>query len=174
MRRSPVGGPEVAILLSLITLAAACTPNGPDMQESSGGVSGGGAEAVESEIAQRIAGYLEVLTVHRDADLAGEYWTEDARLVSPGMNVDRAGLVDGLRGAFEAGVQVEVSRQTIEVFVHGDVAYEIALAEDVLLDPDGMTADTLRNNMFIRWERGADGEWRFDRALLSPIDAPGQ
>jgi ketosteroid isomerase-like protein len=67
-----------------------------------------------------------------------------------------------------------VNRRTFEVFVHGNVAYEIAEAEDVLLSPDGATADTLHNNMFIRWERGEDGQWRFDRALLSPVDAAGQ
>jgi ketosteroid isomerase-like protein len=144
------------------------------MEEDSVGTSGGDAEAVEAQLAQRISDYLEVLTVHRDADVAREYYTEDAKLVGPGMDMDRPSLVEGMRGTFEAGVQVQVDRRTIEVFVHGDVAYEIAQAEDVFLSPDGATADTLRNNMFIRWERGEDGEWRFDRALLNPINAAGQ
>jgi uncharacterized protein (TIGR02246 family) len=120
-------------------------------------------------LAQRISDYLEVLTVDRDADAAREYYTEDARLLGPGMDMDRPGLVENMRATFESGIKVQVDRRTIEVFVHGDVAYEIAQAEDVFLSPDGATADTLRNNMFIRWRRGEDGEWRFDRALLSPI-----
>ena len=136
--------------------------------------SGSAAESVEAEIAKRISDYLEVLTVHRDADLARDYYTEDARLVGPGTDMDRPSLVEGMRGTFEAGIQVQVNRRTLEVFVHGDVAYEIAQAEDVFLSPDGGTANTLRNNMFIRWKRGKDGEWRFHRALLSPIDAVGQ
>ena len=136
--------------------------------------SGSSAEAVEAELAQRISDYLEVLTEHRDADLARDYYTEDARLVGPGMDLDRPSLVEGMRGTFEAGIQVQVNRRTLEVFVHGDVAYEIAQAEDVFLNPDGATANSLRNNMFIRWKRGEDGEWRFHRALLSPIDAVEQ
>ena len=39
----------------------------------------------------------DVLGVHRDADLAGEGYTEDARLVGPGVNVDRPTLVEGMR-----------------------------------------------------------------------------
>ena len=136
--------------------------------------SGSSAEAVEAELAQRISDYLEVLTVHRDADLARDYYTEDARLVGPGMDLDRQSLVEGMKGTFGAGIQVQVNRRTLEVFVHGDVAYEIAQAEDVFLSPDGTTANRLRNNMFIRWKRGEDGEWRFHRALLSPIDAIDQ
>ena len=174
MRQSPFGGPVVAFVLSLIALAGACTQNEPEIEETSVGVSGRDAEAVEAQLAQRISDYLEVLTAHRDADVAGEYYTEDARLVGPGMDMDRPTLVEGMRGTFEAGVEVQVNRRTLEVFVHGDAAYEIAQAEDVFLSPDGETADTFRNNMFIRWERGEDGEWRFDRVLLSPIDAPGQ
>ena len=146
----------------------------PETEEIPVGISGSNADAVKAEIAQRISDYLEVLTVHRDADAAREYYTEDARLVGPGMAMDRPSLVEGMRGTFEAGIQVQVNRRTLEVFVHGDVAYEIAQAEDVFLTPDGETADTLRNNMFIRWKRGEDGEWRFHRALLSPIDPPAQ
>ena len=120
-----------------------------------------------AEIADRIASYIDVLTVTRDADLAGAYYTEDAMLLGPGMNVDHAGVVEGVRAAFDAGITVEVKRETLELFVHGDTAYELAQAEDTFLNPDG-TSNTLRNNMFIRWERGSDGAWRFARVLLSP------
>ena len=144
------------------------------MEEIPVETSGSSTGTVEAELARRISDYIEILTVHRDADLARDYYTEDARLVGPGMDLDRQSLVEGMRGTFEAGIQVQVNRRTLEVFVHDDVAYEVAQAEDVFLSPDGATADTLRNNMFIRWKRGEDGEWRFHRALLSPIDAVGQ
>jgi ketosteroid isomerase-like protein len=135
---------------------------------------GAHAEAAKAEIAQRISDYLEVLTVFRDADMAGEFYTEDARLLGPGMDADRPSVVEGMKDTFGSGIQIQVNRRTLEIFYHGDVAYEIARAEDVFRSPDGATADTLRNNMFIRWERGEDGEWRFDRALLSPVDPSGQ
>jgi len=173
MRPIPPGN-AAASFLCLVALTGACTSSESDPQEALPEVPAGNAQAAEVEIAQRVSDYLEVLTVHRDADLAGEFYTEDARLVGPGMDMDRPTLIEGMRGTFEAGVQVQVNRRTIEVFVHGNVAYEIAEAEDVLLSPDGATADTLHNNMFIRWERGEDGQWRFDRALMSPVDASGQ
>jgi len=160
--------------LSFTALIGACTPDASEEEGGSGELRAGDAEAVEEEIAQRISDYLEVLRVARDADVAGEYYTEDARLLGPGMDSDRRSLVEGMRSTFDSGVQVQVNRQTIEVFSHGDVAYEIAVAEDVFQNPDGTTADTLHNNMFIRWERGGDGKWRFDRVLLSPVDSPDQ
>ncbi|MGD2122967.1 MAG: nuclear transport factor 2 family protein [Gemmatimonadota bacterium] len=141
---------------------------------------GAHAEAAKAEIAQRISDYLEVLTAAhdadgaRDAEIAGGYYTEDARVLGPGMDSDRPSLIETMRSTFESGVQVQVNRQTLEIFYHGDVAYEIARTEDVFLSPDGATADTLYNNMFIRWERGEDGKWRFDRALLSPVGSSGQ
>ena len=174
MRRFSLGWPLLAFVLCLVGVTSACTPNQPDVEEVPTGVSGGDTEAIASQLSQRISDYIDVLTVHRDADMAGEYYTGDARLVGPGMDMDLPTLVESLRSTFEAGIQVQVNRRTLEVFVHGDFAYEIAQAEDVFLSQDGATADTLRNNMFIRWERGEDGEWRFDRALLSPIDAVGQ
>ena len=174
MRPITVGRLIVVLASSLVAVTSACSPNQAHEEEVPTGVSREDAEAVETQLSQRISDYLEVLTVHRDADVAREYYTEDARLMGPGMDMDRPSLVENMRSTFEAGIQVQVNRRTLEVFVHGDIAYELAQAEDVFLSPDGVTADTLRNNMFIRWERGEDGEWRFDRALLSPIDAVGQ
>lgn len=124
-----------------------------------------------AEITERITGYLRHLTVTRDADAAADYFTADARMLGPSTDLDRAAILDGIRGAFDAGVEVQVSRRTLELFVHGDSAYEIAQTEDTFLHADG-TSNSLRNNMFIRWERGDDARWRFARVLLSPQDAP--
>lgn len=124
-----------------------------------------------AEITERIAEYLEHLTVTRDADAAADYFTDDVRFLGPGTDLDRAAILDGIRGAFDADVKVQVRRRTLELFVHGGSAYEIAQAEDTFLNPDG-TSNTIRNNMFIRWERGDDARWRFARVLLSPQDAP--
>ena len=127
--------------------------------------------AAQTEIAERIASYIEVLTNQRDAELARDYYTEDARLLGPGIDLDRSAIIDGIRSVLDAGSRVQVSRQSLELFVHGDAAYEIAQAEDTILSADGATTDTMRNNLFIRWERGTDGRWRFDRVLLGPRTA---
>ena len=123
--------------------------------------------AAQAAITERISSYLEVLTVVRDAEVARDYYTEDARLLGPGMDLDQSGVVEGIRAVFEAGIEVQFDRRTLEFFVHGDAAYEIAQANDTFLSPDG-SSNTMRNNLFIRWERGVDDEWRFARVLLSP------
>lgn len=127
----------------------------------------------EAAIAERVSSYLRVLTVERDADAAKDYYTEDARLLGPGMDLNRSGVVEGIRAAFGAGMEVQVNRRTLEIYVHGDTAYEIAQAEDTILGPDG-SSDTMRNNMFIRWEKGTDDQWRFARVLLSPQGSTDQ
>jgi len=125
----------------------------------------------EAEIASRISGYVAALTDDRDAEAARDYYTADARLLGPGFEFDRPAVVREIQAAFEAGAEIHVNRQTLELFLHGDAAYEIATAEDTLSFPDG-SSQTVRNNMFIRWERGSDGAWRFARVLLSPQEGP--
>jgi ketosteroid isomerase-like protein len=104
-----------------------------------------------------------------DVDAAADYWTDDARLIGPGIDLDRRAVLDGMRSVFAAGTRVDVlSRPTLELFVHGDVAYEIARAEEVFISRTEAPPDTMRNNMFIRWEKGRDGLWRFDRVVAGP------
>lgn len=118
-------------------------------------------------IAQSIDGYLEQLTNSRDLEAAADFYTPDAKLIGPDTDMGRSDLVETLHSVFENGIEVDVNRRTVELFVHGDAAYEIAQTDDTLVNPDG-SSQTLRNNLFIRWERGADGKWRFARVLLSP------
>ena len=136
-------------------------------QISSANADGGGSKA---EIADRIEGYLAAI---QDGDVAavGDYWTVDAKLSGPGMSLDREAVLDGIERAANAGLHVEVlDRKTLELFVHRDAAYEIAQADEVFTPQDGQP-DTVRNNLFIRWEKGSDEKWRFDRVLLSPREA---
>lgn len=97
MRPIPPGNAVVSFFC-LVALTGACASSEADPQEAPSEVSGGNAQTAEVEIAQRVSNYLEVLTVHRDADLAGEFYTEDARLVGPGMDMDRPTLIEGMRG----------------------------------------------------------------------------
>lgn len=75
--------------------------------------------------------------------------------------------METLQSLFESGMKLQVTRRTVELFDHGDAAYELAEAEDTVIRPDGSSA-TQRNYLFIRWERGKDDQWRFARILLSP------
>ena len=124
-----------------------------------------GGTGVPAEIAKRISSYIECLTVQRDAQGAGDYYTADARLLGPDLDLDRAAMIEGMHAAFASYPEVKVNRRTLEFFVHGDTAYEIARADDTFVSPDG-TSETMRNNLFIRWKRGEDGAWRFARLVL--------
>lgn len=155
----------IIISTTVSLLLSGCAPQASDTSEE---------EAVAqaaAEIADRVTGYLAAI---QDADVAAaaDYWAEDARMIGPGMDLDRQGVLEGMEAAFGASTRVRVlRRETIEMFVHGNAAYEIAQAEEVFVTSDATPADTMRNNMFVRWERGSDGKWRFSRAVLGPQGA---
>lgn len=161
------GGLRLCVVMGGL-MVGACAMEAPAPEEDSAV-----QESTAGEVASRVARYLDAIQTG-DVEAAADYWTVDARLVGPGMNLDRTTVLDGMRSVFKAGTRVEVLRRTtLDLFVHEDVAYEIAEAEEVFLSGTEVPPDTTRNNMFIRWERGGDGLWRFDRVLLSP-QAPAQ
>jgi ketosteroid isomerase-like protein len=124
-------------------------------------------------VGEAIAGYLAALE-QSDAAAAAEYWDPDTRILAPGMDAGRQAVVDGIRSLFDAGTHVDVlSRRTLELLVTGDVAYELAQAEEVLVPRGTTPPDTLRNNIFVRWKKGSDGKWRFHRVLIGPQASPG-
>ncbi len=150
-----------AFLIAILFLVISCKPENAEPESTQS----------TDEISKSISAYLDAIK-RQDVQAAGEYWTEDSRLVGPGMQLDRSQLLEGMRSAFATGIQVNVLRRpTIELFVHGDVAYEMAQAEEVLINTKATSSDTIRNNLFIRWEKGSDGKWRFDRVLLGPQNA---
>lgn len=113
MKRRPLPWAGVVFAPSFTALTGDCSPDTSEGQDGLGGPRGGDAEAIEAEIAQRVSEYLEVLTVTRDADVAGDYYTEDARLPGPGTDSDRPSLIEEMRRTFDSGVQVQVDRRTI-------------------------------------------------------------
>lgn len=126
---------------------------------------------VHREIEESITSYLAAME-RGDTAAAAQYWDPDIRLIGPGMDLDYAATMAVVQGTFAAGTRVEVlQRRTIELEVHGDVAFELAQAHEVLIPASG-PPDTLHNNIYVRWKRGADGVWRFHRALLSPVAPP--
>lgn len=170
MRESTSAKTAMAITVASVAGLAAC-PSGdalPDEDPGAGQRQAGAA----AQISERTSGYLETLE-RGDVEGAGDYWTEDATLLGPGIELDRANILAGMRSVVDADTRVDVlDRRSIEMFVHGDAAYELARAEEVFVGPGAPSADTARNNMFVRWERGSDGAWRFDRVLLSPREEP--
>jgi ketosteroid isomerase-like protein len=126
-----------------------------------------------AQIETRIRAYLDILERKRDAEAARDFYTDETRLIGPGFELDREAVARQIQGVFDAGAEIRVNRETLELFLHGEVAYELAKAEDSIVFPDGSSQE-LRNHLFIRWERGADGNWRFARALLSPLEGAAE
>jgi ketosteroid isomerase-like protein len=138
---------------------------------------GVGAEMAENEaevrqaITDRLNAYEEVAV---NGDLEGQlsYWTPDIRFMEPGTDLSGDELFSVIREMAEGvGETFSWSWDPIEIFVHGDVAYQIARYHESFQLPDGEPTE-VHNTFFARWEKQPDGLWRISRLVAGPIDAP--
>jgi uncharacterized protein (TIGR02246 family) len=163
---------NAAIAALLTVLAVAGCRSRTDGSESRTRTAEGADSTAAREIRQSISAYVDAVE-RGDAAAAADYWDPDTRVLAPGMDASRQAVVNYIRATFDAGTRVDVlNRRTLELMVEGDAAYEIAQAEEVITAPGATRADTVRNNIFVRWKKGSDGKWRFHRALLGPQAAP--
>ncbi len=138
----------------------ACAPAGEAVDEA----------AVRQELTDRMAAYGNLL-VAGDLDAAMAYMTDDARLLEPGIDVSGAAVGEYVRDFFSTGASISMFEpRAYDYFVHGDVAYEIGEYDETLVVSG--EPQTVENYYFIRWEKGADGQWRFDRIVIGPRAAP--
>lgn len=100
------------------------------------------------------------------------FWTEDARVLLPGIDLDGAGLAAFVEEFYAGGGEVvSVEFQRADLFVHGDAAYELGRYEETAR-AGSWELEEVRGNYFLRWERAPDGTWRIDRFVGGPVDAP--
>ncbi len=148
---------------ALVLLAMACAPAGetpPAVDEA----------AVRQELTDRMRAHAD-LVMAGDVDAAMAYMTDDARLLEPGIDLSGAAIGEFLREFFSTGGSISMFEpEAYDYFVHGDVAYEIGEYDETYVV--GGEQQTVENYYFIRWEKGADGEWRFDRIVTGPRAAP--
>ncbi len=79
-------------------------------------------------------------------------------------------LSDFLQAAVEATSVTGLEVRRRDIFVHGDVAYEIFEAdESMLVEGQGSARRELYG--FFRWEKGG-GVWKMDRLVAGPREAP--
>lgn len=126
--------------------------------------------AVQQQIADRLVAFRSAILAG-DAEPFLAFWTTDARALEPG--VDRSGedFRTYVRDFFATGKVLSIDMQPFERFVHGDVAYEMGQYDETA-QVQGQQPMTIKNYYFARWERGQDGQWRFDRLVAGPRDAP--
>ena len=135
---------------------------------------GAGSEA-EAEVAQQLA---QRLRTYEQALMGGNavqvkaFWTDDSRVLVPGTDLTGSELASFIEDFFAAGGSVQsVEFRTADVFVHGDVAYELGQYEEVGQFA-GQEPEHVSSNYFLRWEKQPDGNWRIDRFVSGPTAAP--
>jgi ketosteroid isomerase-like protein len=155
-------------LAALILLGACQAAAPPEMTDAE-------RAQIEAEAEQAIAdqwdGFIEaVLAV--DYDGWASYWTSDARVLQPGMDLSGSALFDYVRDFFDGGVQfLTFDVGSFEVFVHGDAAYQIGQIDESAVLPGGEPAEW-HDYFFVRWVKQENGEWGISYLLAGPRDAP--
>jgi ketosteroid isomerase-like protein len=162
----------IAVLGLLVVLGVAFflygSPAGPPAEMTEAEMAQAEAEAAQA-ISDRWAEYRDAL-MSGDVDEIMSYWTSDAHLYEPGMNLTAADLSDWLQAAFETTSVVDLEVRRLDIFVHGDVAYEITEADEPLqVEGQGLVPREVYG--FFRWEK-EDGVWKMDRLVVGPRDAP--
>ena len=153
------------MLLGAMVLGVACSTEEP-------GAARAGAADVRDELLQRIRDYQQAL-LNGDANAVKGFWTEDARVYLPGLSLEGDALAAFVDEFYAGGGRVlSVELQPREVFVHGEAAYELGRLEETARFR-GREPETVREDYFLRWERGGDGSWRIDRFVAVPVDVHG-
>ena len=99
------------------------------------------------------------------------FWTSDGWLLRAGINMRGSELHALAKEFFGSGPQgYSLDVESFEVFVHGDVAYQIGQYDEGSQMPgEERTED--KNYFFARWKK-EDGTWKLDRAVAGPRAAP--
>jgi ketosteroid isomerase-like protein len=135
------------------------------------------AESAQTEaevtqvIADRWAGFWETVLA-KDYDGWASYWTPDTHVLQPGVDMSGTAWFDSVRELFDSGTQWHTfDVESFEVFVHGNVAYQIGQWDETATLDTG-EPEEWHEYFFVRWVKGDDGMWRISRLLSAPRDAP--
>jgi uncharacterized protein (TIGR02246 family) len=165
MRRS------YATLALLLTISVAACEAPPPPAETSAPAEVDEA-SVRAALAARIDAY-EQAALATDAEGMKALWTDDVRVIQPGMSRSGAEVPAMYDETVASGVTIQsIDIRMAEVWVHGDVAYTLGDYDESMTAAAGEDPIEIHSNWFGRWERGADGQWRIDRLMTSPVDAP--
>ena len=129
---------------------------------------------IEAEATQAIAdqwdGFKNAI-MNQDVEGWQSLWTSDPRVLEPGMDLSGSDLFAAGREFFESGGEVVAfDLESLEIFVHGDAAYQIAQYVEFFQAPDQEPVE-VHANLFARWARQPDGVWKIDRFLAGPRNA---
>jgi len=158
---------RVPAALAVLLLSAAC--QGPaEMTDAD-------QPQIEAEVEQAIAeqwvGFGDAV-VNLNYEAWASFWTPDARVLQPGSDLNGSDLFDFARDFFASGAQIfTFDVQSFEIFVHGEVAYQIGQLDETFQMPGGDPVEE-HDYIFARWKKQTDGVWRISRFVVGPRDAP--
>lgn len=150
--------PPIAVAAVLLSVACASEPS---------------LDTERNAILQTDSAWLAA-AASRNVDSTLGFWTDDARLISPGeppivgRDAIRKMLTDGF-----AIPEFTASWHTTEVVVSpkGDMAYSFGTNQFTMPNPSG-GIDTLRGQGVVVWRKGDDGRWRSAVDSWTPAPAP--
>lgn len=155
-------GIRVVALLAVLSLAA-CATEPPPAEHAPPQDDAAVTEAIDSALAQ----HFRAAMVPNGIDSVATFLTGDAIIIEPGRRETRSEWAARVREMFGAeGRLLSYALRRIDLFIHGDAAYDLGEYDETLLLPSGEV--TVEGYYFIRWERGADGRWRMDRQMSGP------
>jgi ketosteroid isomerase-like protein len=127
---------------------------------------------METEVRQEIQDRADVFweaVLDGDAPAVASFWTSDALILEPGVRVTGEQIPTFMEGIFETVDYSDYGSETLDWFIHGDVAYAISSYDETFL-VEGQEI-VARNYGFMRWEK-VDGVWMMDRLVAGPREAP--
>lgn len=113
------------------------------------------------------------IALAKDVDGWASYWTSDARIFEPGMDLSGDDLFAFGRDFFESGGEIfSLDVESFEIFVHGDVAYQTG-KYDESFQAAGEDRMNVKNYFFARWEKQPDDVWKMSRFMAGPREGLG-
>lgn len=126
--------------------------------------------AVRQQLAERMT-ELKATLLAGDVEQFMTFWTEDVRVLEPGVNKEGQAWGAYLEEILGQARVLSLDIEPYETFVHGDAVYEIGQYDETI-QLEGQDPVTVANYYSLRWERGTDGLWRIDRFIAGPRAAP--
>ena len=125
---------------------------------------------VQAQIEAAIEAYGQAI-VSGDIDATLDRLTPEVHILTPNRNLKGKAAHEQFRKMLSGARVVGFDMRSTEFFVHGDdVAYTISEYDEVV-EMEGTTLND-QGYIFLRWTKGADGKWRYDRFVASPRELP--
>ena len=119
--------------------------------------------------------WAKLVSVSRNTDSIATYWTDDARVISPGQPVvsGKAAIREMVAGMMKIpGFRISWTPDSAVVSRSGDLGYTYGANEVTAPDTGGKLVTT-RGRYLTVWRKESNGRWRCVEDIASPSPAAG-